>query len=183
MLQKELVLKTTTTYLRNNLSTVYLPNQAIRIMVDERVPPTAGEEFIGVRGSSVETISEPSSLAKVIEYGITISITRRVIGAANEDTGANILTDTEYNRIKPSLEKRAGEIAVLLDNSWELMQLINAEIFDGCFLTPFSFLSEEAEPETVDASHFDINDDPMNPRYVGLHLPLEFGGAEFHISR
>lgn len=183
MLHQELVLELVTDYLRDNLSTVYLPSQSIRIMVDERVPPNAGEEFIGVRGNAIQLISDVSSLAKVIEFTITVSITRRVIGAANEHTGANILTDTQFNRIKPSLLKRAEEVALVLDHSWELMQLINSQIFDGCFLTPFAWITQLGEPETVTADHYDIEDDPLNPRYVGLHLPLEFGGAEFHISR
>jgi hypothetical protein len=185
MLEKENLLKATRTHLRENLVNVYRPNSSIRIMVDERVPPNAGEEFIGIRCSLVQNLNPPSAVAKVIEYGLTISITRRVIGLANEHTGENILTDTQFERLKPSIEKRAREIANLIDGSWTLMSSINESlpVGSGCFLSPLGLVSEDAEPQTVEEAHFDTEEETGNPRYVGLLLELSFAGAEYHISR
>jgi len=182
MFYREILLEETVAYLKEKLSNVFLPDVSIRVMTDEQVPPNAGEEFIAVRPVEIESLDDPSALSKVIEHGITVTITKRIQGAANEHAGEHVFLDKYLDRLKPSLESRADEIANLIDANWELMNRINSRILRGCFLAPLGFTSVSI-PDKLYAEDYDIENDPMNLRFVGLALDLEFKGATYHISR
>lgn len=183
MFEKEVLLEQTRDFLKDNLTGVTRPNQSIRVMVDDRVPPTSGEEFIGIYGGSSVNVNNPTDITKRISHGLTIGITRRVIATPNEQTGEHIFTEKHIQHIKPSMLARAKQIIQLMlrSDGWALMELINAivAVDGGCFLTPMGLISVDSQPETKDESHFDTDDNPSNRRYVGLYLGIEFGGAEY----
>lgn len=181
MFHRETLLEETVAFLKENLSNVFLPDVSIRVMVDEQVPPNAGEEFISVRPAEVESTEEPFVLSKAIEHGLTVTVVKRIQGAANEHVGEHVMLDKYLNRLKPSLEARADEIANLIDNNWDLINRVNMSI-DGCFLSPLGFVSASI-PEKRYADDYDVPEDPMNLRYVGLSLDLEFRGATYYINR
>lgn len=184
MVEKEVLMEQTRDTLKENLPNLKLPNVSCKVMVDERVPPTAGEEFIGVYGQTLENLNPPNHITKRIVHGLTIGITRRVLGVPNEQTGENILTENQIARLKPSMFARANQIieSMLDSDGWTLIGRVNtlvAASSGGCFLSPLGLISVDPTPETVDESHFDQEAEGENPRYVGLLLELQFGGAEY----
>lgn len=183
MFEKEVLLEQTRDFLKANLVGVKRPNQSIRVMVDDRVPPSSGEEFIGIYGGSSANINNPTDITKRILHGLTIGITRRVVGTPNEQTGEHILTEKHIQHIKPSMFARAKQIIKLMLHldGWYLMQRINAivAVDDGCFLSPLGLISVDSQPEPKDEAHFDQEENQSNRRYVGLYLGIEFGGAEY----
>ena len=183
MIEKEILLEETVSLLRSNLTHLTLPSHSCRLMIDERCPPNAGEEFIGVYGGESSNLNPPAHPTRQLEHGLTIGVTRRLAGLANEHAGENILTENQILRIKPSLLKRAREIInVMLDaDGWTLMAAVNArvEAYGGCFLVPLGLVSADDVPQQKDATHWDqIEDEEVGGRsYVGLLLELHFGGA------
>lgn len=184
MIEKEILLEQTVIYLRSGLENLTQPNHSCRLMVDERCPPNAGEEFIGVYGGNANNINPPTHITKAIEHGLTIGITRRCIGIANEHAGENILTESQIQRTKPSLLLRARQIIdlMLAGDGWTLMGVVNplVEDFGGCFLAPLGLLSIDPTPQQKGPEHWDQaeeEEDLRISRYMGLLLELQFGGA------
>lgn len=185
MIEKEFLLEETVTLLRNGLTNLTKPDNSVRVMVDERCPPNAGEEFIGVYGGSVNNMNPPAHPTDRLEHGLTIGITRRCIALANEHAGENILTEGQIARTKPSLLARAREIIDLMlgSDGWTLIAAVNTRLVDGsyggCFLVPLGFISIDSEPSTKGPEHWDQDpDQDYGKRYAGLHLELQFGGGE-----
>jgi hypothetical protein len=147
MIEKEFLLEETVTLLRDGLTNLTKPDNSVRVMVDERCPPNAGEEFIGVYGGSVNNMNPPAHPTDRLEHGLTIGITRRCIALANEHAGENILTEGQIARTKPSLLARAREIIDLMlgSDGWTLVAAVNTRLVDGsyggCFLVPLGFIS------------------------------------------
>lgn len=185
---KETVLEKVVLYLKSGLENVKERNKAIRVMVDERVPPDCPEEFIGVYGGEVSTIDPPHNVMKHHNYAFVIGITRRVLTVPNEQAGEYILTYNDQrvlNRTKPSMFARANEIVELLEHNdgWTLLSQINSVVGPvGCFMVPFGFVSLDSQPETVGPDHFDSEPSQGTSRYFGLFMPLTFGGAEYFKS-
>lgn len=184
MIEKEILLEETVTYLRANLENLTQPTHSCRLMVDERCPPNAGEEFIGVYGGSVTNINPPAHITKAIEHGITIGITRQCLGIANEHSGENILTENQIERTKPSLLLRARQIIdlMLAGDGWTLMGAVNTrvEAYGGCFLVPLGLVSTDDVPQQKGPEHWDRQEEEEDvrvSRYMGLLLELQFGGA------
>lgn len=181
---KEIVLEKVVARLKAGLTNFRFPDRSVRVMVDERVPPDAPEEFIGVAGNDVSTIDPPHNTTKHHNYAFTVGITRRVLTLPNEQAGEYILTYNDQkvlNRNKPSMYARASEIVDLLEdnNGWTLLNEINTVVGPvGCFIIPFGFTSLNASPETVGEDHFDT-DSQLGARYAGLYMGLQFGGAEY----
>src|SRR5690606_30573875 len=122
------------------------------------------------------------------EHALTIGITRRCVGIANEDAGENILTENQILRTKPALLKRAYEIINLMhaNDGWTLLALANAALTDAGystqFLTPLGLTVADIQPEEKGSEHWDIYDDDESPRYKGLYIGLQFGGADCYVS-
>lgn len=182
----EVVLEKVRDRLRDGLTNVHQPGASLRIMKDgQRIPPTAGEEFISVHPGDVGQLSIPAHQVKHHGYSFRVSITRRLNAQSNETAGERILTydETKLERLKPSMYERADQIVTLLEdgNGWTLLNQINAVIGPtGTFLVPFGLVSVNPVPEEVGPDYFDtIYDKETQVSYVGLVLPLEFGEAEF----
>lgn len=188
MLASEILMEKTAALLRSDLVKLKQPSSSIRVMIDERVPPLSGEEFIGVYGATAYNENRPAHVTRKIIYGLTIGITRRCIGVANEHSGENILTENDIARVKPSMLARADEIieTLLQTDGWTLMTTVNAALAadGGCygqFLVPLGLLSVDALPQIKYADHWDIPATDEQPeRYAGLHLEIQFGGAEYY---
>lgn len=189
MIHKEIVLEAIRSYLRNNLTNLARPKDSVRVMQDEKVPPGAGEEFIGIHGGVVENLFPPNEVTKKIHHGFRIGITRRLQGVPNEEAGETIYTydANKVARIKPSMLARAREIANLVDTSWTLIANINSALTAAgeCpgFITTFGFVSLDPELQEVNEDHFD--QEPSRGmggdiRYIGLLMELEFAGAEYY---
>lgn len=186
MIESEPLLEAVVARLQANLNNLRQPTRSVGLMVDEKVPPGAGEEYIGVYLSDSTNLNPPSFVTKRIGFGFTIGITRRMQGIPNELAGKTVLTYNEalVSRLKPSMYNRAKEIANILEagNGWTLINEINAAIADatGCFIVPFGLQSISPIPRKVDEDHFDTEGDQLGIRYVGLLLELEFAGAEYY---
>lgn len=183
---KEIVLLEVRDMLREKLQKIRNAKHDIRRMVDEKVPPTAGEEFIAVHGLEINANSDPASITKNIGYGFAVSITRRMQIVANEQAGEHILSvdDEVVDPIKQSMFSRCDEIVNVLNlqDGWTLLNRINAKTCDGTggnFLIPFNMLSVDAEPRKVQAEHFDTSAANNSLRYYGLVQTIQFGGAEY----
>jgi hypothetical protein len=182
MIEKEILMEEVVVLLKARLNNLYLPNLSCRLMVDERCPPNAGEEFVGVYGGTTNNLNPPAHPTKQIEHSLRIGITRRLIGIANEHAGENILTENEIARVKPSIMARAREIinVMHLADGWTLLAAANTRIeeYGGCFLVPLGFVRADEEPSQKGPDHWDTEDHEEGGRgYVGLHYELEFGGA------
>lgn len=188
MIEGEHLLRGIRNTLRTNLSTVAgtvvkSHEKSILIMPDEKVPPMAGEEFIGVYGTQMTNSFVPRSVLSKEVYQVTVGITRRIQTQPVERIGDSIYTeDTDViNRTRPSMLKRAREIITLIDGVWTLMQTVNTAITadDGCwFITPLALISADAQPKYVDEDHFFTKSD-SSKFHKGLFIEIVFGGAEF----
>lgn len=188
MIHKEIVLEGIRSHLRSNLTNLTRPNDSLRVMQDEKVPPGSGEEFIGIYGGEVENLFRPNEVTKRINHGFTIGITRRMQGIPNEDAGETVYTydAAKVARAKPSMLERAREIANLVDSSWTLITAINAALTTAgeCpgFITTFGFVSLDPQLQEVNEDHFDQEQARGlrgDIRYIGLLMELEFSGAEY----
>lgn len=188
MIETEAILEKIVERLKANLTNVRQVSRSIAVMVDERVPPGSGEEFIGVYLNESTNINPPPHPTKRMAFGFTVGITRRMEGVPNEMAGNTVLTynETLISRLKPSMVKRAKEIAGIIEenNGWALLNEINP-IFaaeGGTFVVPFGLSSISPTPRKVDEDHFDIDGgDQMGIRYVGLLLEIEFAGGEYFL--
>lgn len=191
MYEKEILLEEVVSMLQTGLATVtkpvFLPTKSIRLMVDERIPPSAGDEFIGVYGGTSNNLNLPHHPQKRIEYGFKIGITRRCVGLANEHMAENALTQNIINRDKASILKRTRQVINVMQEAdgWILVGAVNdqlvAEEYEGMFVCPPGLISLDDEPQTVTADHWDIKlEEDEEERYAGLFMELVFGGAEFY---
>lgn len=187
MLASEVLMEQTVALLRSQLERVKLPASSIRVMIDERAPPMSGAEFIGVYGATAVNENPPAHVTRKIVYGLTIGVTHRCEGAANEHTGENVLTESEIARVRPSMLRRADEIIeVMLDaDGWTLISAVNSVLASegGCFgqfIVPLGLMAVDSAPVVKYADHWDVQEEEQSQRYAGLHLEIEFGGAEFY---
>lgn len=191
MYEKEILLKEVVSLLRTGLASVskrvFLPTQSIRLMVDERIPPTAGEEFIGVYGGTSNNLNLPHHPQKRIEYGFKIGITRRCVGLANEHMAENALTQNIIEKDKASILRRTRQVINIMQQAdgWTLVGAANTQLeeedYEGMFVCPPGLISLDDEPQTVTADHWDIKvEEDEEERYAGLFMELTFGGAEFY---
>ena len=185
---KDIILKEVRDMLREGLTNVSKPTRMICRTVDERVPPSSGEEFFGAYGGEASVINQPSDITKVIGYGFTVAYTRRLQGIPNELAGEQALSvDSDINTpLKIAMYRRADEIVAILGaaDGWTLINRINQAVCDAGgvesgFVIPFGFVSVDPVPRKVDAEHFDIEAGREGIRYTGLLMELEFGGAEY----
>lgn len=188
MIEKEILMEEAVSLLRTQLDNLTLPNVSCRLMVNERCPPNAGEEFIGVYGGIANNLNLPAHPTKLFEHSLKIGITRRLTGIANEHAGENILTENQIARLKPSILARAREIidVMQLADGWTLLAAANTRIeaYGGCFLVPLGIVRADDEPTPKGPEHWDIenHEEAGGRSYVGLHYELEFGGAQSYRS-
>ena len=165
----------------NNISTS-AHNKSIQIMPDEKVPPSAGEEFISLYGSKFVNSHPAQTMSAIESYSLSVGITRRIQAQPVDRLGDTIYTeDTEViDRIRPSMLLRAREIIDLIDGIFTIIQTVNVRLEDDnecILLTPLGLVSGDAQPKYVDEDHFFTNPD-SSTFHKGLFMELTFGGAE-----
>jgi hypothetical protein len=186
MIEGEYLLRGVRDRLRKKLTnisgtTTDATKQSIQITVDEKVPPIAGEEFIGMYGVQFRNLFKAQSDASKESYTLSVGITRRIQAQPIDRIGDTIYTeDTKViDRAIPSMLARARTIINLVDGSYDLMNAVNSTIgTKGClFLTPLGLISADAQPSYVDEEHFFTEPD-ANKFHTGLFLEIVFGEAE-----
>jgi len=189
MIEGELLLQAVRDTLRSNLTNVTTSSVAtstvnkksIQITPDEKVPPIAGEEFIGLYHSEFRNLHPAQSNSAKESYNLSVGITRRMSGQPIDRVGDTIYTqDTDViNRLKPSMLQRARDIIDLIDGVFAIITTTNGNIASGTctFITPLGLISGDAQPKYVDEDHFWTDPDSSNaPK--GLFMEIVFGGAE-----
>ena len=191
MIEGELLLQAVRDRLRDNLTNVIgkrslsanAHKKSIQITPDEKVPPSAGEEFINLFGSGFRNRNPAQSNSAIEVYGVTVGITRRILAQPVDRIGDSIYTEdvAVIDRIKPSMMKRAREIINLIDGVYSVITSVNtaaADVTGACgFYTALGLESADAQPKYVDENHF-FTDPDSNKFHKGLYLEIVFSGAE-----
>jgi len=185
MIEGEYLLRAVRDTLRSNLSNVttssVVNTKSIQITPDERVPPMAGEEFIGLFHSEFRNLHPAQSITTKESYNLSIGITRRMSGQSLDRIGDTIYTEdiTVLDRLKPSMMQRVRNIIDLIDGIFAIITTTNDNLPSGScpFITPLGLVSADAQPKYVDEDHFWTDPDTSSaPK--GLFMEIVFGGAE-----
>ena len=185
MIEGEFLMQAVRDSLRTNLSNVTKSaatvNKSIQITPDERVPPIAGSEFIGIYGSEFRNQYPPQTNTSKEYYNLTVGITRRLHAEPIDRIGDTIYTEDLdiMNKLKPSMMQRVRDIIDLVDGVFALITTTNANIpSTSCpFITPLGLMSADAQPKYVEEDHFWTKPD-SNEAPKGLFMEIVFGGAE-----
>jgi len=185
MIEGEFLLQAVRDTLRSNLSNVTKSaatlNKSVQITPDERVPPMAGEEFIGIYGSEFRNVHPPQTITSKEYYNLTVGITRRLHGEPIDRIGDTIYTEdlNVMNKLKPSMMQRVRDIIDLIDGIFSIITTTNGNLPSAScpFITPLGLVSADAQPKYVDEDHFWTKPD-SNEVPKGLFMEVVFGGAE-----
>lgn len=157
-------------------------DKSIKITVSNNVDAGAGKEFINIYKASVSNVNPLSAMITREVHSITIGVTRRLVGVPLDRVGHRLLTkEDKINLLKPSLLQRVGEINELIDNSYDLLKIVNdriSEAGDGeHFLIPLALDSDSGEVDWVEEDHF-FNDESGGDRPEGIYTELVFSNAQ-----
>ena len=187
-------------HLRQNLTNFYDGvedhiNRNCKVMVDDKPTADCGQEFISIYGSYHQPKNRNLMQALEEEFGLTISISRKIAVVPPDYRGELGYLDIQslpertpeedkdtWHAAWVSVEARAREIVRLLmgEYRYQLMQEANALLDLGSPITePLLWTGTDPAPREVGPDHFYSYDnlDPDADPVFGLVMKVYFGEA------